>query len=88
MDKNRSPKRSITKVKLGFESKFGSNTHAVNLSLVFWMASNVTNVRWAVCELTLDAVSTASLFFPVPANLGFVQPNLPIMGARTTHNEA
>jgi hypothetical protein len=52
------------------------------------MAWNVTNVRWAVCELTLDAISTALLFLPVPADLGFVQPNLPVMGARTTHNEA
>jgi hypothetical protein len=64
--------RSITMVKPGFESKFGNITYAANLSLVFWMAWNVTNVRWAVCELTLDAISTALLFLPVPANLGFV----------------
>jgi hypothetical protein len=63
---------NITKVKPSFESKFGTNTHMVNLSLVFWMAWNVTNVRRVVCELTLDAISTALLFLPVPTDLGFV----------------
>jgi len=75
-------------VKLSFESKFETNTHAANLCLVCRVAWNVANVRWAVCKLTLDTISTALLFLPVPANLGFVQPNLPVMGARTTHNEA
>ncbi len=52
------------------------------------MAWNVKNVRWAVGELPLDAISTTLYLLPVPADFGFVQSNLPVMGAWATHNEA